>query len=435
YIELRNILFENVYTDYGIKGIKNFNNDYEITISNLSPFEFPVEIKFIFSDGTDSIIRKSVDENTVQMKGKEISNIIIDPEQKYLDLNYYNNIRKSHFTFHFFDFETDYFANNIYAYPWIEHSLIERFSYGGEVYICDKPTLKLNEMGMYGKFGLKIFAGYNPNNGIMYRHLMESYQGSDIKTGIIHIFKYSENIYSINNILTAFRNVSDENSFNLDIYSRYTINNGDQYFLSRMGASKLSILGFDYSYSGKKSFINYFVKTCVEFSDEIIYSNTEFQRILLKSGISVKKANNPIGAGYRIGIEYNGGIVWGDKHAYSAMYLNSSPLKLFNNKSVFENGYPLSIDYTNGFGYQTDDKVAYGSIHRFRFSAGTMVLRPYFDFYMSGADYRIDNYNYQTGIQLRFGRVISIEIPIYNDINGFMILSGIAINISSEIIK
>ncbi len=435
YIELRNILYENVYTDYRIKGVKNFNNDYEITIANSSPFEFPIEIQFMFKDGTDSIIRKSVDENTIQMKGKEISNIIIDPKQKYLDLNYYDNIKRSHFTFHFLDFETDYFANNVYAYPWIEHSLIDRFSYGGEVYICDKPTLKLNGIGTYGKFGLKIFTGYNPDNGILYKHLMESYQGNDVKTGFIHMFKYSENIYSINNTLTAFKSKLDGNSFALNIYSRYAINNGDQYFLSRMGTSKLSILGFDYLYHGKKSFINYYAKTCVEFSDDIIYSNTEFQRILLKSGIFVEKKNSQIGIGYQAGIEYSGGIVWGDKNGYSGMYLYSNPLKLFSEKSMFENNYPMSIDYTNGFGYQTDDRIAYGSIHRFRFSAGTMILRPYFDFYMSGDDYTIDTYNYQAGMQLRFGNIINIEIPFYNDTNGFMIMDGISINLSSEIIK
>ncbi len=431
FTELRNLLTENVYTDYYIKGIKNFNNNYTIEIGNYSPFEFPVDILITFDDKSDTLITKNINAGSVDVKGKHIDNIIIDPEQKFLDIDYHNNNLKSGIAFHFINLRPDYFKTNVYIFPWIDHSLMDKFSWGVGLQLCDFPTLPLEGMRIYGKWSMMVFLGLNRGRNLMYRHRFASYQGYKQKTKYENMMSYSADIFHMYNSIGSFSLDDSRNASNYDmkIYAEYILHNGDSVYYRTLGQRKISVLGFDYRYDKKDKWFYFYVNPSAVFSDEIIYSSSEFQKINLKTGFNVNSGL------WNAGISINSGFTFGDINPYSGYYLYSSEMKLFDELSA-GNSYPFYLDYINGQGYITEiyaDSL-FSNMNKLRVNGGMRNLFVYMDI-IASTELTAKKVIYQTGLCLKLGKPLTIEIPLYNDELGFLAGKAFRVSLSSELLK
>ncbi|MFO8062827.1 MAG: M1 family metallopeptidase [bacterium] len=425
---IKHLLHENVYNDYSISGIDRNDNVYEISISNSSPFEFEVPVEIIYSDGSSDTIITS-DKLLVKLEeNRKLSNIIIDPDMRFLDTDYYNNIHNKHFNIHLLDYSPDYFSNNIYFHPMMQHSLPDKFSYGLGIYACDIPTVEFNRYSMYGNWALKLFFGYNPVTHYQYQHEFIRNQGEQIITQLIHKFKYTPLYYEIYNGVRAVRHAEDYN-YEFKLLGHYRKTDTLPHFSDKIFTGKLSRLLISMNYFSKESFYSFYIYPIVEISDPILYSSTEYQKIDVKGGISV-----PAGK-LSVSLNIDGGFILGDVNVENSYYLKSSELTLFRERSASLGNYGFELGYNNGMGYIMDNDNLHKSIEKLSLEAGNSIFKTYFSNYFASADYSQWDYHYQTGIKMRLGRFLTVDIPVYNDSEGLLIGQALGIYLSSEIIK
>ena len=425
---IKHLLHENVYNDYSITGIDRNDNVYEISIGNESPFEFEVPVEIIYSDGSSDTIFTS-DKLLVKVdKNKKLSNIIIDPDMRFLDTDYYNNIRNKYTEIHFSDYSLAHFSNNIYFHPMMQHSLIDKFSYGLGLYACDIPTFEFNRNSIFGNWGLKIFAGYNPVTAYQYQHEFIRNQGEQVITQLIHRFKYTPLYYETYNGVRAVRHAEDYN-YQFKLLSHYRNADATAYLSDKIFTGKLSRLLISMNYFSKESFYSFNIYPIVEISDPILYSSAEYQKIDIKGGFSL-----PAGK-LSVSLNIDGGFILGDVNAENSYYLKSSELTLFSERSASLGDYGFELGYNNGMGYITGNDNLHKSIEKLSLEAGNSILRAYFSNYFASVDYSQWDYHYQTGIKLKFGRVLTIDLPVYNDSEGLLLSRSLGIYLSSEIIQ
>ncbi|MDY6786724.1 MAG: M1 family metallopeptidase, partial [candidate division WOR-3 bacterium] len=425
---IKHLLHENVYNDYSISGIEKKDNVYEISIGNESPFEFEVPVEIIYSDGSSDTIFTS-DKLLVKVdKNKKLSNIIIDPDMRFLDTDYYNNIRNKYTEIHFSDYSIAHFSNNIYFHPMMQHSLIDKFSYGIGIYACDIPTFEFNRHSMFGNWALKIFAGYNPVTAYQYQHEFIRNQGEQVITQLIHRFKYTPLYFETYNGVRAVRHAEDYD-YEFKLLGHYRRTGTLPHFSDKIFTGKLSRLLISMNYFSKESFYSFYIYPIVEISDPIIYSSTEYQKLDIKGGLSV-----PAGK-VSVSLNIDGGFILGDINVENSYYLKSSELTLFRERSASLGNYGFGLGYNNGMGYITDNDNLHKSIEKLSLEAGNSILKAYFSNYFASVDYSQWDYYYQTGIKLRFGRVLTIDLPVYNDSEGLLLSKSLGIYLSSEIIQ
>lgn len=431
-IEMKNLIEENIYTDYYIKGVNELNSEYTVTVGNHSPFDMPVDIQFIYDDGTDTIIRKIPGENSVSSEGKYVSNVIVDPKQRFLDTDYYNNIKRAGFKFHFLEFRPDYFKTDVYFTPWVDHTLIDGFSAGLTAYLCDYPTIRMNPYNIYGKWSLGLFAGYNEMGQILYRHRFLSYQGESVKTRFRHMISYSPAVFRIENSVKAFTENRGEDpvNYSIEIFEEYILHDGSSYYSNILGPRKYSIIGLKYRYSKEMGKLYFYAEPAAMLSDEIIYSSSQFQKLHFNTGLffstSVIKG----------GIDISSRMTFGDLNMHSSYYLYSSPLTLFDPLSA-GSSYTFNMAYVNGEGYVTQlySNTMFRSMHTADFYIGNNVFNAYIDVISASENSYAGGLHYQTGLRIRLGNVLSINIPLYNDEMGLIIGEALRVSLSSDIIK
>lgn len=432
-IEIKHLIEENIYTDYYIKGIKEINSDYTLTVGNHSPFDMPVDIQFIYEDGTDTIIRKMPGEDLLSVQGKTVSNVIIDPKQRFLDTDYYNNIKRGRFKFHFLELRPDYFKTDVYFAPWVDHTLIDGFSAGLTAYMCDYPTIMMNPYSIYGKWSLGVFAGYNEMEQFLYRHRLLSYQGEAVKTRFRHMISYSPSVFRMENSVMAFteNRGEDQSNYSIEIFEEYMLNDGSSYYAGILGPRKYSIIGLKYRYSKEIGKFNIYAQPEAMLSDEIIYSSSQFQKFCINTGLSFTEA------GLIAGIGVNSKVTFGDLNQQNSYYLYSSPLTLFNPVSA-GSSYTFDMVYANGEGYVTQlyGNTAFRSMHTLDIYVGSGIIEAYFDLFSASEDgYLSRHVLYQTGVRMRLGNILSINIPLYNDEIGFIAGQSFTVSLSSGIIR
>ncbi len=428
YYELKNLLYENVYTDYYIKSVEYENNYPVITIANNALFDFQVPIKVVYEDNSEEVIKKNVDENRIKLyNNKKVKNIIIDPEMKYLDINYNNNKLHKDLKIHITEYAPSLFDNNLYFYPFINYSLINKTSIGLMTYLCGIPTFKSLYGGFIGNYDIKLFTFYNKRTNFPYmRFSLTTYQGFDRISQFDLNFDYNEEYFRFfpqikvyNNIIDF--NVKDISEVGLNYNYRYIYNN-NSYLQNRLFTDNLSYIEFYYKRFKKIGNLSVAFKTNTQFSNEIIYSHINYEKLDLQG--SVEYALNNI----NVGLLYKGGFVFDSLCNENAYYLSKSNITMFNNytSNHFDFYY---ID--NGLGYYSNINTMFSSLHKFRFYLGHTVL-VYHDL---NIDNNLNMY-YQTGLQFNIQHgLFVVDIPIYNDNYGLIWKDKFVLTIHSDLFK
>ncbi len=420
--ELKNLLYENVHTDYYIKRTEASGTDIKAYFGSDSPFSFPVTVHADYADGR-SVVRKSMPEDEfVTFEKTGLKNITIDPDMTGLDTDYSNNKLNPGMKVHFGPAMPSFYDRNLYMLPWADINAFDRLSPGILVYLCDLPRVELNNAGINGHYGIKLFGGYNIlMNSPLIKVTAEIIQGEGLKTMLSNqytfINDYSRNIFS----LKAYRNSEGHFTYTVSLFYDLKARLEENYRTLSAMPEREGIVGISGTMNRRSGRLNLNAALSFEAANSVFYSTADYNRVSGNAGIEYDIS------GFRIGADYFAGAVFDSLDTFNAYYLGSDSIRLFNDIET-GNSFKTGLYWNNsGMGYMTQDTMLYASAGKLRLRIGMRILNAYLDIIHAGTDIY-----YQAGIAVNAGRLLWADIPIYNGSEGFILSKTLSVRVGSS---
>lgn len=420
--ELKNLLYENVHTDYFIKRIKKAGPDIKVYFGSDSPFSFPVTVQADYTDGR-TVIRKAMPEDEFLLfDNTALKNITIDPDMTGLDTDYSNNKLNPGMKVHFGPAMPSFFDRNLYILPWADVNAFDRLSPGILMYLCDLPRIELNNAGINGHYGIKLFGGYNIlMNSPLIKVTAEIIQGEGLKTMLSDQYTfmndYSRNIFS----MKAYRNNEGHFTYTVNLFYDIKARLEDNYRILSAMPEREGIVGISGNVHRNSGRFDFNAALSFEAANSVFYSTADYKRVSASAGIEYNLSSLSLGA------DYSAGAVFDSLDTFNAYYLGSDSIRLFNDIEA-GNSFNTGLYWHNrGMGYMTEDTLMYPSAGKLRLRIGMRILNAYCDIIHAGTDMY-----YQAGIVLKAGRVLWADIPVYNGTDGLILSKTLSVRVGSS---
>lgn len=418
-LELKNLLYENVYTDYYIKEAIDSADMLNVKIGNNSYFNFPVRVTAEYNDKPEMTLLNMSEEEYISFPAQGIKNVTVDNDFSGLDTDYSNNRLHSGIKVHWLPGIPSFYDRNLYILPWADLNIYDRLSPGVQLYLCDLPTIDLNGIGIYGHYGFKLFAGYNIlMNSPLLKVGADIMQGDDIRTVMSDNFTYM-NDYA-GNVFSLRAYSKEKVSYDISLYYKFRARLEDNYRTTVIMPDREGIVGIELKMSSKKGPVFLYGDLNADAANSVFYSTADYNRI-----------SGSIGAGYSskslsVDINYSGTAVFDSIDTFNAVYLGSDSIWLFNPAEIgsINTGF---FWQNRGLGYMTSDSTMYSSGGRLRIAAGLKWLNAYCDVIHAGTELY-----YQAGLLIKAGSLLYADIPLYNGTDGFIAGDGVSVRIGSS---
>lgn len=429
YNQFRSIIYENYSNDFYFESIRNDSAGGYFVVGNRKFFDISVPVLAVSERGDTFMLRKREGNDTVFLPMGRVKQLIIDPDKRYIDLDYHNNSMKNGISVHFTPSMPDYFKSNLYVFPWADYSLYDKFSAGAIFEYCDNPDISAGGYSIRGKWSSRTFIGWNMRSSFpLIKGVFKSFDGEDrITEGYIE-YEAAKQRVSVSPGIKGYQYFGNDEFYIVDVSMPVRVSFGDSDYERSHIASTLSMVKFSFGIDRKAGPVKIEYKGDFSLSDKLFYSDYDFAKFENSISVSGEVSGMTFGAAYR------GGYLYGYRARENGFNLYRGPLLMFDDADASLEAYDISFAYAEGgYGYYSTDEDAYDALNRVRFFMGRGAVL-YFDVIAKGKGVLTAERVMQAGIKLDAGKLISIDIPIYNSDRGLILKDNLAFTVSSGFI-
>ncbi|KUK50907.1 MAG: M1 family metallopeptidase [bacterium] len=419
---LKYLIYENVYTDFYLSKVFDDNERVKFVVKNNALIDLPVDVRIDLKDKSSKFLRCEVDKDTIELKKNVIKNIVIDPTYSSLDIKYNNNLLKKKIRTHFFPEIFDIDAYNLYIFPFLKYTILDKTSLGIGLYFFDLPKISSPYFSIIGDFDGRFFAGYNIKNSSFYVDgEFNSYQDGHVGNGIF--YKFTKELLYVEPKFFYFQNEKDFGQiFEVSYYFRKSLS-PSEYFKYLLEEGKVASFNMQYRFYKKVKDVKFKGEMDSKIYSPVIYS--DFKSAKLKTNFDASYDYKF----FKGSIEYDGEFLKDESNKETSINLFSKRGALFDRKNKTFSKYGVTLtDISSGYGYLIDSTKTYFVFNRFRLKLNFL----YQDFIIAGRDMDIF---YQTGLLFNMGDFGKVEIPVYNKEKGLIIKDNLYLLFSINLVK